>query len=274
VTAGPGAAVFRDRLALHTWTLDTTPLAEVLRVARATGWPAVELRRIDFARARAAGQGPADVLALVGASGLRVACVGVEHGWMFADGAERARLLEAFAESCRWAAALGAPCVMSPVDFASGPVARAADSLREVAALAAVHGLRVALELQSQAPQFNTLAATREVVVRAGHPAAGLLLDTYHLERSGGFAGVADLEPAEIAYVQFSDVPRSGLVPGRTLDRLPPGQGSVPFREFFRLVAARGYAGDLSYEAPHPAAWARDPAAVAREALDAARACL
>src|SRR5574341_2515203 len=32
-------------LALHTWTLDTTPLTEVLRIARATGWDAVELRR-------------------------------------------------------------------------------------------------------------------------------------------------------------------------------------------------------------------------------------
>ena len=39
-------------LALHTWTLDTTPLAEVLRIARSTGWDAVELRRIDFERRR------------------------------------------------------------------------------------------------------------------------------------------------------------------------------------------------------------------------------
>ena len=38
------------RLALHTWTLDATPLAEALQVARATGWDAVELRRLDFAR--------------------------------------------------------------------------------------------------------------------------------------------------------------------------------------------------------------------------------
>ena len=34
----------RNRLALHTWTLDTTPLAEVLEIARGTGWNAVELR--------------------------------------------------------------------------------------------------------------------------------------------------------------------------------------------------------------------------------------
>src|SRR2546422_3909924 len=76
-------------LALHTWTLDTTPLAEVLRVARRVGWDGIELRRVDFARAAEQGQSAADVLALVRTSGLPVACVGVELGWMYAEGAER-----------------------------------------------------------------------------------------------------------------------------------------------------------------------------------------
>ena len=72
----------------------------------------------------------------------------------------------------------------------------------------------------------------------------------------------------------FSDVPASGLRPGQTLDRLPPGRGVVPFREFFRLIADSGYTGHCSYEAPNPAAWARDPETVAREALAATRALL
>ena len=76
----------------------------------------------------------------------------------------------------------------------------------------------------------------------------------------------------DIAYVQFSDVPRSGLVAGQALNRLPPGQGSVPFPAFFAALERKGYAGYCSYEAPNPAAWARDPADVAREALEATRA--
>ena len=78
--------------------------------------------------------------------------------------------------------------------------------------------------------------------------------------------------PSEIVYVQYSDVPRTGLEPGKALDRLPPGRGSVRFKEFFAVIAAKGYAAALSYEAPNPAAWARDPAEVAREALAATRA--
>jgi sugar phosphate isomerase/epimerase len=80
--------------------------------------------------------------------------------------------------------------------------------------------------------------------------------------------------PDEIVYVQYSDVPRDGLQPGYTLDRLPPGQGAIAFREVFALLAEKGYTGPLSYEAPNPAAWARDPAEVAREALLATRAVL
>ena len=73
--------------------------------------------------------------------------------------------------------------------------------------------------------------------------------------------------------MQFSDVPRAPK-PGANTDRLPPGQGTVPFRELFRRFGQMGYAGYMSYEAPNPEAWARDPVAVAREALEATRKLL
>jgi sugar phosphate isomerase/epimerase len=263
------------RLALHTWTLDSTPLADALRIAKATGWEGIELRRLDFRRAEESGKPAESVLDLVRASGLPVACVGVELGWLWADGAERARLLAVFDEQCRRAAALGCPTVMSPVDRGRGDVARAAASVREVGDIAARHGVRLALESNSQCEQINTLERLREVVSRAAHPHCGLLVDAYHLGRSGAtLRTVEDVTPAEIVYVQYSDPPRTGLEPGRALDRLPPGQGSYPFREFFAIIAAKGYAGFASYEAPNEKAWKRDPVDVAREAIEATRAVL
>ena len=260
-------------LALHTWTLDTTPLPRVLEIARETGWDAVELRRLDFARAAERGEKAAAVLDLVRRSGLATACVGVELGWMFATGDERARLLRAFDESCGWAQALGCRTVMSPVDRGRGDPARAADSVAEVGDIAARHGVRLALEFNSLCEQFNTLASVRETIGRARHAHVGLLVDAYHMGRSGARPSDLDDVPAsDIAYVQFSDVPRSGLVPGQALNRLPPGQGSVPFPAFFAAIERKGYTGYCSYEAPNPAAWARDPVAVAREALEATRA--
>jgi 2-keto-myo-inositol isomerase len=307
----------RHVLALHTWSLDTTPLADVLRIIRDTGWDAVELRRLDFDRAAASGQTEQDVLALVRDSGVAVAAVGVGAGWMYADRAERERLLDVFTRSCVAAAALGCPIVMSPVDRDRGDMARAAASVRQVGDIAARHGVRLALEFNSQVAQFNSLESVREVLALAAHPACGLLLDTYHLERSGRSGrGFAEVAPDEIAYVQYSDVPRQkfgrhagvspqtqsaelgatvcpgraatetlghsttfrppslGVQPGSTIDRLPPGQGSVAFDQVFGLLAEKGYAGPLSYEAPNPAAWERDPRQVAAEALSAIRSVL
>ena len=263
------------RLALHTWTLDTTPLAEALSVIKKTGWDAVELRRVDFERAAEAGQSPEQVIALVRASGLPVACVGVELGWVWATGEERARLLRVFAEQCARARALGCATMMSAVNRGRGDAAEAARSVREVGDIAREHGVRLAVEFNSQAEQLNALGPMREVVTRAAHPSVGLLLDTYHLGRTGAAPrDLEDLRPEEIAYVQYSDVPRSGLVPGQALDRLPPGRGSVPFKEFFAAFAGKGYAGYASYEAPNPAAWKRPAEDVAREALAATRAVL
>jgi 2-keto-myo-inositol isomerase len=264
-----------NRLALHTWTLDTTPLSDVLRIARDVGWNAIELRRVDFARAATAGRSAQAVIDEVKASGLPVACVGAEFGWMSAEGDERRRLLAVIDESCRWAHALGSRLVMSPVDKGpGGDVARVVASLREVGDIAARHGVRLALEFNALCEYWNTLPRVREVVRQAGHPGCGLLLDTYHLGKSGASPeALDDLDPSEIAYVQFSDVPREPK-PGVNTDRLPPGQGTVPFREIFGRIAKKGYAGYMSYEAPNPAAWARDAVAVAREALEATRAQL
>jgi len=266
---------YAQTLALHTWTLDTTVLADLLPIAHATGWNAVELRRLDFVRAGERGETAAQVIDLVKASGLPVACAGVEPGWMWAGGAERARVLAVFAEQCERARALGAATVMSPVDRGRGDVGDAAASLREVGDIAGRHGVKLAVEFNSLAEQLNTLERMREVTTRAAHPACGLLLDTYHLGRSGAsLRAIEDVAPAEIAYVQYSDVPRSGLEPGKALDRLPPGKGAVPFKEIFGVLQKKGYAGYLSYEAPNPAAWARPAADVAREAREATLAVL
>jgi sugar phosphate isomerase/epimerase len=263
----------QNPLSLHTWTLDTTPLPRLLDIARDAGWNAVELRRLDFDRAAAAGQSEAQVLDLVRQSGLRVSAVGVAHGWMFAEGENREQLLATFERSAAAAAELGASVVMSPVVREPGDVDWAAESIRQVGDLAEKYGVRLALEFNSQVTQFNTLESVREVLAKAAHPACGLLLDTYHLQRSGrpgrGFAEVA---PEEIVYVQYSDVPREGLQPGFAVDRLLPGHGAVDFPGVFGLLEEKGYAGPLSLEAPNAATWARDAGEVAQEALRATRA--
>ena len=261
------------KLALHTGSLGTLPLEAALRVTRETGWDAVELRYVDFARALEAGASIEDSLALVRASGLPVAAVGVERGWFYAEGETRARLLGIIAEVSRWADELGAPIIMSPCDPQPGDLNRAAASLREAGDLVAARGQTIALELNVSLVQFRRLQQVRDLLALAAHPNVGLLVDTYHVERTdGGLATYEGLSHGEIAYFQYSDVPAGPMnPPNNTQERLPPGQGLVPLAEILPIVATKGYSGYLSYEALNPAAFARDPYEVASEALAASR---
>src|SRR3954462_11266743 len=92
VSIGSRMTNLTNRIGLHTWTLDTTPLPDILRIARDTGYNAIELRHVDFVRCIEAGMSEDDVLALIRASGLAVSCVGLETGMLFAQGDERKRL--------------------------------------------------------------------------------------------------------------------------------------------------------------------------------------
>ncbi|HEY6381525.1 MAG TPA: hypothetical protein VIY07_06935, partial [Pseudolabrys sp.] len=58
------------RLALHMWTIDTTPLDTALDAAKQAGFDAVELRRIDFKRCFEAGMSNAQVLDLIKKNGI------------------------------------------------------------------------------------------------------------------------------------------------------------------------------------------------------------
>lgn len=264
------------KLALHTGSIGTSPLDVMLRVARETGWDGIELRHMDFARMLDGGMAIAEILALVRRTGLPVTAVGVERGWVYATGAARDRLLASIREVCRWAVELDAPIIMSPMDAESGDLAQAAASLREVGDIVAAHGKTMALELNVSVPQFRILQNVRDLLARANHPNLGLLVDTYHIERGeGGLATYHGLKPGEITYFQYSDVPNGPMdPPGNTQERLPPGQGVVPFAEILPIVAAKGYGGYLSYEGLNAAANQRDPFEVAAEALAASRAVL
>ena len=266
-----------DRIALHTWTLDTTPLRDVLDVARIAGYAAVELRYIDYKRALEQGMTRREYIELVRSSGMKVAVMGVENGLIFAEGAERDRLLASLEVTCTNATALGCGTLMiSPGRNTPTTIDEAGVNYRLAGEVAARHGLELALEFNSRHPVLNNVETARRIVHSAALANGGLLLDAYHLHCSGapgrGFSGV----PAEeILAFQFSDAP-----PGppskvwTALDRLPPGRGAVDWDGVFGLLIEKGYAGYLSYEAPNPAQWSRDPAEVAHEGLHATRKLL
>jgi 2-keto-myo-inositol isomerase len=261
-------------LALHTWTVDTTPLEPALAAAKAGGFDAVELRRVDFVR-------HPNALDLVKKSGLPAACVGVEPGWIFSSmGEEQERLFGVFRESCQAAVALDCPTLMSAIGPGTASLDEVVANLRRAGAIAAEFKLRLAVEYQFQHPVVKSLDILRDLVARAvekgaGEKSVGLLLDAYHLQRGGRpGAGFSDVPEAEIFYVQYSDVPDAPPNGPPPTDRLPPGRGVVRWTDLFQLLAAKNYTGYVSYEAPNPAHWERSAVDVAAEGAEATRRAL
>ena len=263
-------------LALHTWTVDTTPLDGALAAAKQGGFDAIELRRVDFVRSREKGMSNDQVLDLVRKSGLPVSAVGVEYGWIFSkNGPEQDRLFASFREACQNAVALNCPVAMSAIGPGEAVVDEAVANIARAGDIAAGSKLKVALEYQFQHPVVSSLDILRDLIKRAGKPNVGLLLDAYHQQRGGrpgrGFEEVPD---GEIFYVQYSDVPDAPPNGPPPTDRLPPGKGRVRWSDLFQLLAAKNYTGYLSYEAPNPAQWNRPAVETAREGAEATRRAL
>jgi sugar phosphate isomerase/epimerase len=264
------------RLALHMWTIDTTPLATALDAAKQAGYDAVELRRTDFKRCFDAGLSNDQVLDLIRKSGIPVGVLGVEYGWLFATGDESKRLFQVLRESCENAVALGCNTLMCAPGQVQGPVPQAIDYLKRAGDIVAEHGLKIAIEFNSQHDVLNSLAVLTELIEGADKPNVGYLIDAYHFTRSGAGGRGFEKVPAEKIYCfQYSDLspnPVTGV--RRPTDRLPPGKGVVQWREMLGLLYEKGYTGYLSYEAPNPDQWARSPYDVAREGVELTRALL
>lgn len=259
-------AVF-GRLALHTWTIDTTPLPIALEAAKKGGFDAVELRWTDFKRCFESGMSNAAVLDIIRASGIPVCVLGVEYGWIFATGAESRRLFDVFRQTCENAVALGCKMIMSAPGPVTGTIKEGIANMKTAGDIAAEYGLRLAFEFNSQHEVINCLGVQREIVAGAGKPNCGLLLDAYHLARSGAPGrGFEDVPGEDIFAFQYSDLsanPVTGVK--RPTDRLVPGTGTILWNDLFQLLAEKKFTGFLSYEAPNPALWERSPYDVAAE---------
>lgn len=262
-------------LALHLWTVDTTPFEDALAAAKGGGFDAVELRRVDFKRARERGLSNTELLGRLRTKGLPVSAVGCEYGWTFAAEGDRDRLFASLEEACERAVMLDCATVMSGIGPGAASLEQGVANIRRAGEIVARHGLRLALEYQFQHPVVSRLEILRELIARAGQKSVGLLLDAYHLQRGGRPGrGFEEVPGSEIFYVQYSDVPDAPPNAVPPVDRLAPGKGVVRWNELFRLLAEKGYDGWVSYEAPNPAHWARPAVEVAREGAEATQRAL
>ncbi len=115
---------------------------------------------------------------------------------------------------------------------------RYVEKLAGCCAAAARLNIRVALEFIPYSAA-RTIGQARHLVLKTGQSNAGILVDSLHLDRSGGTpAELAQIEPDLICFAQLCDAkaerPSSddGLRTEAIGGRLYPGEGALPLNDF------------------------------------------
>ena len=130
-----------------------------------------------------------------------------------------------------------------------GGIDRAAADFRELGERAAKRKLRVGFEALSWGRFINDYRGAWEVVRQTGHPAVGLVLDSFHAcARKIDLKPLAAIPSDQIFLVQLADAPWLSMEFSSWSGhfRCFPGQGDLPLVEFMRAVLANGYSGELS----------------------------
>lgn len=238
------------RTAIATVSVPGT-LREKLAAIAAAGFDGVEIFEQDFI---AHDGGPAEVGRMVRDHGLSIVLFQPFRDFEGLPEPDRAR---AFARAERKFDVMGElgcdrMLVCSSVHpRARGGIDRMAADFRALAERAAPRGITVGFEALAWGRHVNDHRDAWEVVRRADHPNAGLILDSFYTLARGIDPDTIRAIPGDrIAFVQLADAPRIAmdlLFLSRHFRNMP-GEGDLDVTGFLAAVAATGYAGPLSLE--------------------------
>ena len=266
----------------------TIPLAsfrERVEAAAEAGFSAISLFLVDYHKARGEGLSDANLRALLADNGLALAELDALLDWI--PGTELGRSAnEAGAEMFQYgeddfyaaADALGARSI-NAVAVTDPPVPRdlLAEAFGKLCERAAAHGLLVHLEFLPWT-EISDVGSALDVVERAGHPAGGVMLDTWHHFRSGADAHRLREIPAErIFAVQLSDAPgqaEDDLVEETLRRRLLPGEGDIDLVEVVDTLDQIGATAPLGVEVFSDELLLLSPREAAQRAGNALRAII
>jgi sugar phosphate isomerase/epimerase len=242
-----------DELMLCNISVANLSLRDVVPAAAAAGFDCISILARSHRRAEREGLSTAALVALVRDHGLRIQELEAAGTWLGpVPVAEKAWLDPIYdtAEFLDLAAELGVATLVATHFGASAPLDEAAAAFAELCDGAAARGVRVALEFPAMAAIADVRTAW-QVVQLADRPNSGILVDTWHHERS--VATDADLwmvPPERILSVQISDATREPVAP-LVEDvglRVLPGDGELDVVGMVRALDAHGVRAPLGIE--------------------------
>ncbi len=226
-------------------------LPEKLEAAAAVGFDAVEIFENDLLTFDGS---PEEVRRIAENLGLEIAVFQPFRDFEAMPDPQRARNLDRAERKFDVMQALGTDLLLVCSNTQAAAIdddARAAADLAEMAERARLRGLRVGYEALAWGRHVNRWGHAWRIVQRAGHPALGLIVDSFHTLAMGDDpAGIALVPAEKLFFVQLADAPRLSMdvLSWSRHFRNFPGQGGLDVAGFLRSALAGGYRGPLSLE--------------------------
>jgi sugar phosphate isomerase/epimerase len=233
----------------------------VVEAAARAGFHAIEPWIMELDAYTKSGGSLKDLGKRIADAGLTVEGAIAFNSFITDDAAQRAASVERMKVDMDKVAQIGGTRIAAPPGNSRVAVSldNAATYYREALEVGRTTGVLPVLELWGTHPLLGPLKNGIYVTVAAGHPDASLLLDVFHLYRSGtSFSSLRQINGASLHVVHINDYPQTA--DASTLNdgsRIYPGDGVAPLRQILRDLRDSGFRGYLSLELFNKEYWSR-----------------
>ena len=247
-------------------------LVEMIDLVAETGYDGIEpwVRELDAFVEQ--GGSPDELRHRLADAGLTVPNLIGFFEWAVDDPARRAAGLKEAERAMALCAAVGCRHLAAPpsgITQAEVPLPILAERYRAVLDLGTRMGVVPVVEFWGLSRTLSRLGDAVYVAMESGHRDACVLVDVFHMYKSGSpHDGLRLAGPETIALVHINDYPAEPARERITdADRVYPGDGIAPLDQILRDLTAVGYRGILSLELFNEAYWKQDPRQVAETGL-------
>jgi len=237
-------------------------LPAVITAASKAGFHAIEPWIAEIDRYTSAGGSLKDLGKRIADAGLTVENAIAFNSFLDDDDTRRAASMEKMKIDMDKVAQIGGKRIAAtPGNNRAAAVSldNAARDYREALEMGEKAGVLPLLELWGTHPVLGPLSHGIYVTVAAGRADASLLLDVFHLYKSGTpFTSLRQINGASLHVMHLNDYPQAA--DSSTLNdgnRIYPGDGVAPLRQIFRDMRDNGFRGYFSLELFNKEYWAK-----------------
>jgi 2-keto-myo-inositol isomerase len=268
------------RYCLNTSTIrgNNLDVAAQIDVAAKAGYNAIEPWVRDIQAYVTKGGTLKDLAKRVSDAGLVVEDTIAFNAWLDSDDARRKAAMDSLKIEMDTVAQIGGKRIATPPGYNGNAVSLdfAAHYYHAALELGEQMGVQPLCELWGQNPVLGPLSHGAYVAAAAGHKDASLLLDIFHLYKSGTpFEGLSQINGASLHVIHVNDYP-AAEDPSKLSDanRVYPGDGVAPLDEILRTLRDNGFRGVLSLELFNKDYWAKPADQNAKTGLEKIRAAV